>query len=366
MREVGQSAGDTLLATRRTTRSHQQRTANRQLLHKTFRAAPSALMAKSSRVTSRMGANRVAATCICSFAPAEVAESNTNSTRSPAAVSPGPRMSADQRGCRLLRRLAAGRMAGGSRRSDNRLRGVHLGALPAKVPDHHGMVTGEREARAPSCSFSCSSPGSAAVRRSPHKRVTCASGRLRTASESGQRTLNRGRAVAGQRGAVTIAGLGRHCVTGIVQVTAILDLPRAPGPADQVHTGSIARICKVSQRSAGTGPTWSRSVMAIAATPLVHVTCDPGRVTVIHRRAGWRGSKGTSCQCPPIRTGATPAGNTLVAPGTGYARACKPVTEPDDRRGRESKRCGEPLARARIRPPYVRNHCYTAAHSGTS
>jgi hypothetical protein len=82
-----------------------------------------------------------------------------------------------------------------------------------------------------------------------------------------QRLLIRGRAAAGQRGAVTIAGLGRHCVTGIVQVTAIFDLPRAPGPADQVHTGSIAGICRVSQRSAGTGPTCSRPVMAIAATP---------------------------------------------------------------------------------------------------
>jgi hypothetical protein len=44
--------------------------------------------------------------------------------------------------------------------------------------------------RAPRCSLSCSSPTSGAVRRSPHKRVTCASGRRRTASESGQRTLN--------------------------------------------------------------------------------------------------------------------------------------------------------------------------------
>jgi formylglycine-generating enzyme required for sulfatase activity len=31
-----------------------------------------------------------------------------------------------------------------------------------------------------------------------------------------------------------------------------------------------------------------------------------------------------------------------------------------------SKRCGEPLAPPRFRPPYVRNHCYAAAHSGTS
>ena len=31
-----------------------------------------------------------------------------------------------------------------------------------------------------------------------------------------------------------------------------------------------------------------------------------------------------------------------------------------------SKRFGEPLAPPRFRPPYVRNHCYAAAHSGTS
>jgi hypothetical protein len=42
-------------------------------------------------------------------------------------------------------------------------------------------------------------------------------------------------------------------------------------PADQVHTRSIAGLCQVSQRSAGSGPAWSRSVMdgAIAATPPV-------------------------------------------------------------------------------------------------
>src|ERR1017187_3453704 len=31
-----------------------------------------------------------------------------------------------------------------------------------------------------------------------------------------------------------------------------------------------------------------------------------------------------------------------------------------------SKRFSEPLAPPRIRPPYVRNHCYAAAHRGTS
>jgi hypothetical protein len=31
-----------------------------------------------------------------------------------------------------------------------------------------------------------------------------------------------------------------------------------------------------------------------------------------------------------------------------------------------SKRCGEPLAPPRFRPPCVRNHCYAGAHSGTS
>jgi hypothetical protein len=64
-------------------------------------------------------------------------------------------------------------------------------------------------------------------------------------------------------------------------VTAIFDLPRAPGPAGQVHTGSIAGICQVSRRSAGTGPTWSRSVMAGPSRPRlpVHVTRHLGYVS---------------------------------------------------------------------------------------
>jgi hypothetical protein len=135
----------------------------------------------------------------------------------------------------------------------------------------------------------------------------------RRINEQSSGLLIRGRAAAGQRGAATTAGLGRHCVTGIVQVTAIFDVPRAPGPGDQVHTGTIAGICQVSQRSAGTGPTWSRPVMAGPSRPRLpaHVTCHPGlRVTMIHRHAGWRGSMGTSCRWPPIRTGTTPAGSS--------------------------------------------------------
>jgi hypothetical protein len=44
----------------------------------------------------------------------------------------------------------------------------------------------------------------------------------------------------------------------------------------------------------------------------------------------------------------------------------QPVTEPDDYRYRGIKRFGEPLVPAGFRPPYVRNHCYAAAHGGTS
>jgi hypothetical protein len=32
----------------------------------------------------------------------------------------------------------------------------------------------------------------------------------------------------------------------------------------------------------------------------------------------------------------------------------------------QSKRFGGPLAPPGFRPPYVRNHCYAGAHSGTS
>jgi hypothetical protein len=73
----------------------------------------------------------------------------------------------------------------------------------------------------------------------------------------------------GSQTAPDVYTIADHCVTGIVQVTAIFDLPRAPGPADQVHTESIAGICQVSQRSAGTGPGLEPvgHGRAIAATP---------------------------------------------------------------------------------------------------
>jgi len=64
-----------------------------------------------------------------------------------------------------------------------------------------------------------------------------------------------------------------------------------------------------------------------------------------------------------------PAGHAQAGPSAhksssrGARRALYPRTAGHQTR---SKRCGEPLARARIRPPYVRNHCYAAAHSGTS
>lgn len=124
MREPGQSAGDTLLASWRTSRSRQQR----------FRAPPIVPTVESGRVTSGVGANRVAAVCTCAFALAEVAGKNTNSTRTPAAVSPGPRAPAGQRGCRLLRRLAVRWLAGSHRRTDYRLRGVRVGASKALPP----------------------------------------------------------------------------------------------------------------------------------------------------------------------------------------------------------------------------------------
>ena len=42
-----------------------------------------------------------------------------------------------------------------------------------------------------------------------------------------------------------------------------------------------------------------------------------------------------------------------------------PLTEDGEPSKSRSERFGEPLAPARFRPPYVRNHCYAGAHSGT-
>jgi hypothetical protein len=63
---------------------------------------------------------------------------------------------------------------------------------------------------------------------------------------------------------------------------------------------------------------------AIAATPPSARDSPPGlRVTMIQRRAGWRGSRGTSCRCPPIRTGATPAGSSCgKCVGRTWCRLC--------------------------------------------
>jgi hypothetical protein len=85
------------------------------------------------------------------------------------------------------------------------------------------------------------------------------------------------------------------------------------------------------------GPSQPRLPSARDSSPWATCHDDPPAFRVARLQ-------GTSCRCPPSRTGATPAGNALVAPGTDYARACKPVTEPDDHRNRESKRFGEPLA----------------------
>ncbi len=53
---------------------------------------------------------------------------------------------------------------------------------------------------------------------------------------------------------------------------------------------------------------------------------------------------------------------TSHLPGTWQGTSPRPVGQCN----RGSKRFGEPLAPAGFRPPYVRNHCYAGAHSGTS
>jgi hypothetical protein len=98
-------------------------------------------------------------------------------------------------------------------------------------------------------------PGLEQTDRRPHSSMLCAPGRSCTASDRRSRPLRTGR------------------VTGIVQVTLIFDLLRAPR--------SIAGTRQVSHRSAATGPTWSRSVMARPSRPRLpgRVSCHLGGVT---------------------------------------------------------------------------------------
>jgi len=104
MREPGQITGDTVLASWRAPRTGQQRTTNRQVPRNRLRAAPIAFAAESGGGTPGVGANRVAATWTGAFTLADAAGIDADSI--PAAVAPGPRAPAGQRGCRFLRRFA--------------------------------------------------------------------------------------------------------------------------------------------------------------------------------------------------------------------------------------------------------------------
>jgi hypothetical protein len=164
-------------------------------------------------------------------------------------------------------------------------------------------------------------------------------------------------------------------VAGTVQVTLIFDLPPSPAPADEVHARSVAGIRQVHHRSAGTGPAESESVAGhrgprhpdpVWPAALSEVTqrttrcvggAFPAEVQPDARRSGWEPRLPAD---PATMRGPHP-GITGDLPGHG-----KPVTGPDGHRYRRSKRFGEPLAPARFRPPYVRNHCYAGTHDGTS
>ena len=98
-------------------------------------------------------------------------------------------------------------------------------------------------------------------------------------------------------------------------------------------------------RSAGTcGPGEEAAIIAMVT--------DPG-----HAQAGKSPRPATRA----LHSGCSTAGSPGQPPVIGKL---PPGT--DDQRKSESKRFGEPLAPPRIRPPYVRNHCYAATHSGTS
>jgi hypothetical protein len=75
---------------------------------------------------------------------------------------------------------------------------------------------------------------------------------------------------------------------------------------------------------------------------------------------------------PPRAAAPAAAGSrrrkSTSTPACGWVamRPAYSIARPEIMAKPRSQRFGEPLTPARFRPPYVRNHCYTGAHSGTS
>ncbi len=162
----------------------------------------------------------------------------------------------------------------------------------------------------------------------------------------------------------TGAGLcGTSCVIRTAQVTGPFDPLPSSVPSREVHDRSAAGTSQVSQRPAelarhrAAGLSMAgRCILPPMRRPgsrgLLPGVVSPKRYPDINRvLATARGSRGPC------------VGQTLDPPVT-FREPDGLFTE-DGRPSRSrSKRCGEPLAPARFRPPYVRNHCYAGAHSG--
>ena len=144
---------------------------------------------------------------------------------------------------------------------------------------------------------------------------------------------------------------------------SLLTARRHRYPSREVHERSIAGTWQVSKRSAETHthrPAVSRLVRGRSLHSAAHLqtrrarpatpACQSERYHDLSRvLATARGSRGPS----PRPASDLPAAWRLITQDGGPSKS-------------RSKRFGEPLAPPRIRPPYVRNHCYAAAPSGTS
>jgi hypothetical protein len=106
---------------------------------------------------------------------------------------------------------------------------------------------------------------------------------------------------------------------------------------------------------AGAGPGWSLTWRDGYPEPLMSGTWTRWRAP-----ASTAGNPPADCRAPVCAPGVR-VGFTVV-----YREPGGFFTENGGPSKSRSKRFGEPLAPRRFCPPYVRNHCYAAAHSGTS
>ena len=167
-----------------------------------------------------------------------------------------------------------------------------------------------------------------------------------------------------------------------MQVTGLFDLSPSSLSCREVHEGppQVHRRSVRGQRLlARRRPARSRFIRGQSLHSAGHAQARRARPAA-RRGSANEAPRRYATQFPP-RPRRYPDISRILATARGFLEPCRghnvgpPVifraadglfTEDGRPSKSRSKRFGEPLAPAGFRPPYVRNHCYAGAHSGTS